>query len=68
MIDKEMLQVLREELQRLHEIVKRPDETPGKGRKKSGDKDWAKARIAELQKALVGVATFVHMPVHHQAK
>lgn len=68
MIDKEMLQVLREELQRLHEIVKRPDEAPGKGRKKSGDKDWAKGRIAELQKALVGVATFVQMPEHTHLK
>lgn len=46
--------LLREELQRLHEIVKRPDEAPGKGKRKSGDKEWAKQQIAQIHVMLFG--------------
>lgn len=56
------VELLKEELGRLHQILDRPLEAPGKGFPKSHMRDWAKNRIERIHDALTGISS-VRVPL-----
>jgi hypothetical protein len=50
----QLIPLLKEELQRLHQLIAKPEDAPGKGGKRCGNKDWARERITKIHQVLCG--------------